>query len=245
MSSDTEVSRLVRITKIATMLQSKRMVTATEIAEKFDVSVRTVYRDIRALENSGIPITTVEGKGYTLMEGYSLPPLMFSEEEANALITAEYLINQARDGSLVKHFDSAMLKIKSVFRYNIKEKSEVLAGRMFRMAFGGDNYTTSHSLSELQKAITDCVRTRIAYQKPTDEAPITRVIEPLAIYYSKGNWILIAWCHLRQANRAFRIDRMQKIEFMDETFHDRKFDLQEYFAEQMDEFLSTPDTPLS
>ena len=245
MSADSEVSRLVRITNIATMLQSKRMVTATDIAKKFDVSVRTVYRDIRTLENSGIPITTIEGKGYSLMEGYSLPPLTFSEAEANALITAEYLIGQAKDGSLIHHFESAMLKIKSVFRYNIKEKSEALAGRMFTLSFWDKGYTTSHSLSELQKAITDCIRTRIDYQKPIDEEPISRTIEPVALYYSNGNWILIAWCHLRRANRAFRIDRMKKIEFLDETFEDRKFDLQEYFSAQMDEFLSTPDTPLS
>lgn len=81
--------RLIRLTAILTQLQSKRIVTAKDIAEKHNISIRTVYRDIRTLEQSGIPIITEEGKGYTLMEGYRLPPVLFTEEEANALITAE------------------------------------------------------------------------------------------------------------------------------------------------------------
>ena len=92
--------RLARLTAILTQLQSKRILTAREIAEKHDVSIRTVYRDIRTLESSGIPIITEEGKGYALMEGYNIPPVMFTEEEANALITAEQLINKNKDNSL-------------------------------------------------------------------------------------------------------------------------------------------------
>ena len=123
MSEDNEMSRLVRITSIATMLKSKRILTATDIADKFAISIRTVYRDIRALENSGVPIITIEGKGYSLMDGYTLPPLMFSEAEANALITAEYLIKEAKDTSLAKNFEEALTKIKSIFHYNIKKKA--------------------------------------------------------------------------------------------------------------------------
>ncbi len=86
---DTNIKRLTRLLALLTYLQSKRMVTAPELAQRFSVSVRTIYRDIRALEQAGVPIGTEEGKGYFLMDGYRLPPVQFTEEEANALITAE------------------------------------------------------------------------------------------------------------------------------------------------------------
>ena len=86
-----EKPRLSRLTAIITQLQSKRIVTAKHLAERHNVSIRTIYRDIRALEKSGIPIITEEGKGYSIMEGYHLPPVLFTEDEANALITVEQL----------------------------------------------------------------------------------------------------------------------------------------------------------
>ena len=92
-----EKPRLSRLTAILTQLQSSRIVTATALAEKHNVSVRTIYRDIRTLEKSGVPIVTEEGKGYSMMEGYQLPPVMFTEDEANALITAEQLVLKNKD----------------------------------------------------------------------------------------------------------------------------------------------------
>ena len=117
-----EKPRLARLTAILTQLQSKRMLTAKEIA-KHNVSVRTVYRDIRTLEKSGIPIVIEEGKGYTLMDGYRIPPVMFTQDEANALITAEQLIRKNKDQSLTEQYESAVTKIKSVLKYTQKEKS--------------------------------------------------------------------------------------------------------------------------
>ena len=117
----TEKPRLARLTTILTQLQSKRLVTATELADKHQVSVRTIYRDIRTLEKSGIPIVTEEGKGYSIIEGYKLPPVMFTEEEANALITAEQLIRKNKDQSLTEQYESAVTKIKSVLKYTQKD----------------------------------------------------------------------------------------------------------------------------
>ena len=90
--NDNDTKRLSRLTAILTQLQTKRLLTSTILAEKFNVSVRTIYRDIRALEQAGVPILTDEGKGYYLMEGYKIPPVMFTEKQANALILAEQLI---------------------------------------------------------------------------------------------------------------------------------------------------------
>ena len=97
----TDSSRLERLTAIITQLQTKRLITSTMLSEKFGVSVRTIYRDIRALEKSGIPIITQEGRGYSIIEGYRLPPIMFTEKEANALITAEQLLSLNKDKSFV------------------------------------------------------------------------------------------------------------------------------------------------
>ena len=122
--------RLARLTAILTQLQSKPIVTATEIAENHAVSIRTVYRDIRTLEKSGIPIITQEGKGYSIMEGYKLPPVMFTEQEANALLTAKQLILKNTDQSLVEQYQSAVTKIKAVLKGSQKSKIEFLSNRI-------------------------------------------------------------------------------------------------------------------
>ena len=117
--------RLVRLTSILTQLQSKRIVTATELAKKHEVTVRTIYRDIRTLEQSGIPIFTEEGKGYSIMEGFTLPPVMFTEQEANALLMAEHLILKNKDQSLSEQYQQAITKIKSVLNLNQRSKSKL------------------------------------------------------------------------------------------------------------------------
>lgn len=91
------IKRISWLTAIVTQLQTKRIVTAAQLSEKYNVSVRTIYRDKKALEEAGIPITTEDGKGYSLVEGYRIPPVMFTENEANALVTAEQLIIKSKD----------------------------------------------------------------------------------------------------------------------------------------------------
>ncbi len=123
------MSQLSRLISILTLLRSKR-VSKTELSEKFEVSVRTIYRDIRKLEESGVPVITIDGRGYTLLEGYNVAPVQFTEKQANALITAQHLVNQTHDASFMEHFDEAMVKIKSVFRSSIQEKSERLSEKI-------------------------------------------------------------------------------------------------------------------
>ena len=106
-----ETNRLSRLTAILVQLQTKRIVTASELASKFAVSKRTIYRDIKALEQSGVPLFTEEGKGYSLMEGYKIPPVMFTEKQANALVLAEQLVLKSKDASFVKDYGEAIDKI--------------------------------------------------------------------------------------------------------------------------------------
>ncbi len=219
--------RLSRITAILTFLQSKKIITATELAHKFEVSIRTIYRDIKALEKSGIPVYPIEGKGYSLVKGYSLPPIMFTENEANALITAENLVAQNKDGSLVANHKKAITKVKAVLKQSSKEKAEILGNRMaYFQNFSQE--ITSNNLSSLQIAITNLKLANIAYQSK-DGSKTIREIEPQAIYHTQENWVLIAWCRLRLDYREFRLDRILQLTVSGNKFEDRKFNLMAYF----------------
>lgn len=139
-----EKSHVARLTAIITQLQSGRLVTARAMAEQHGVSIRTIYRDIRTLEQSGIPIITEEGKGYSLVEGYKLPPVMFTESEANTLITAEQLIAQNQDQSLAEQYHSAITKIKSVLKHTQQEKTELLTERIQIRSYHPIEKTSHH-----------------------------------------------------------------------------------------------------
>ncbi len=232
-----EISRLSRLTAIVTLLQEKKLVTATTIAQKFNISVRTVYRDIRALEDSGIPILTEEGKGYTLMEGYKLPPIMFTEEEANALITAEHFILKNKDASLINNFSNAVAKIKAVLQYTAKGKVDLLSQRIV-IGQNFNNITTSTFLTDIQKALTDFLVIKIKYTAANKTKPTERNIEPFAIYNStEENWILIAWCRLRKDFRTFRLDRMQQMLVTNEYFTPHKMTLPQYIEMERKKYM--------
>lgn len=224
-----EKPRLSRLTAIITQLQSKRIVTAKHLAEKHNVSVRTIYRDIRTLEKSGIPIVTEEGKGYSIMEGYHLPPVLFTEDEANALITVEQLIIHNKDKSFSDNVSSALEKIKAILRYSQKGNADLLAERVY---FGGHKHQekTSNNLMQIQSAITNYQVLNIAYNSSTDKKT-NRSIEPFAIYSIHGNFLLIAFCRLRDNFRAFRIDFIEKLTLENETFPPHNMTIQQYFED--------------
>jgi predicted DNA-binding transcriptional regulator YafY len=221
-----EKPRLSRLTAILTQLQSKRIVTAKEIAEKHDVSIRTVYRDVRTLEKSGIPILTEEGKGYSIMEGYKLPPVMFTEEQANALILAEQLVLKNKGASFIKDYSEAIDKIKSILRYTIKDKANLLADRtQYNQVKNQER--NSNNLSDLQNALTSYNLVKIEYIEK-ENSVTDRLIEPFALLNSE-NWYLVAWCRLRNEFRFFRPDRIRTMEILKEKFKPHNMTLQEYF----------------
>jgi len=226
--NDNDTKRLSRLTAILTQLQTKRLITATALAIKFNVTVRTIYRDIRALEQSGIPILTEEGKGYYLMEGYRLPPVTFTEGEANALITAEKFIVKNKDASFVKEYTEAIAKIKSVLRNTTKENAELLSNRI-AVSQNNTNDRTSNYLASLQLALTNFNLARIEYQKPDSNETSVRIVEPFALLSTQENWLLVAWCRLRKGFRLFRLDRITKLDIQNEKFEPHKITLQEYF----------------
>ena len=227
MALEKEKPRLSRLTAIITQLQSKRIVTAKYLAEKHNVSIRTIYRDIRTLEQSGIPIITEEGIGYSIMDGYHLPPVLFTEEEANALITVEQLAIKNKDRSLVENVSSAIEKIKAILRYSQKGNADLLSDRIY---FGGNNNQekTSENLMQIQSAIIHFQLLEIEYHSSENQAT-TRNIEPFAVYSINGNFLLIAYCRLRKDFRAFRIDYIAKLTPLEETFTPHNMTLREYF----------------
>ena len=222
------MSQLSRLISILTLLKSKRILTATELSQKYNVSIRTIYRDIRKLEEAGVPVVTIEGRGYSLMDGYTVAPVQFTEKQANALITAQHLVNQTMDASFAEDFSEALTKIKSVFRTSIQEKSELLSSKIHVFTTFPENIA-SNALSEIQLAITNFNFIEINYRKADDPNITFRKVEPYAFYSSNHKWILIAWCHLRNEYRSFRIDRIQHFKILSEQFEDRKFNLQDYF----------------
>jgi predicted DNA-binding transcriptional regulator YafY len=223
------MSQLSRLISILTLLKSKRLLTATELAAKYEVSIRTIYRDIRKLEEAGIPVYTIEGRGYSLMDNYTVAPVQFTEKQANALITAQHIVSQSKDASFVNEFNEALTKIKSVFRSSVQEKSELLSDKIHVWNWEYEEFS-SDALSEIQLAITNFNFVEINYQKADDPNISFRKIEPCAMYSTNHKWILIAFCHLRNDMRAFRIDRIKHYKILTETFEDRKFSFQEHFA---------------
>ncbi|MFB6456288.1 helix-turn-helix transcriptional regulator [Chitinophaga sp. Hz27] len=225
--NENDTKRLSRLTAILTQLQTKRLLTATTLAEKFNVNVRTIYRDIRALEQAGVPILTEEGKGYTLMEGYKIPPVMFSESQANALILAEQLVLKNKDTSFVKDYTEAIDKIKAVLRQPEKDKANLLADRT-RFEQNINRERNSNNISQLQFALTNFLLIKVKYSNEQHKAS-DRVLEPFALISTNENWLLIAWCRLRKAFRYFRLDRITRLEILSENFTPHKMTLQEYF----------------
>ena len=229
---DNDTKRLSRLVAILTQLQARRLVTATRLAEKFGVSTRTIYRDLKALEQAGVPILPEDGKGYTLMEGYKIPPIMFSENQANALILAEQLVLKNRDSSLINDYAEAIDKIKAVLRQNEKEKANLLSLRTkFTML---DNFEIkSNILSAIQIALTNFCLVSFEYINAENKES-KRTVEPFALLNISEGWLLVAYCRLRKEFRYFRLDRIQNLQVQQENFTPHKMTLQEFFEKYHD-----------
>lgn len=208
------MNRLDRLTAILIQLQSKRVVTAQEIAERFSISLRTVYRDIRTLELGGIPIAGEAGVGYSIMDGYRLPPVMFTKEEATAFITAEKLIAKLTDDSVDESYKSAMYKIKSVLRETEKDYLETIDKHIevVDSPYVPTKKLESGHIPNILKSISERVVLSINYFANHNQEITRRDIEPVGIFYMRHYWHLVAYCHLRKDYRNFRVDRVSNMQ---------------------------------
>lgn len=227
---DNETSRLARLVAILTQLQAKQLVTSTQLAAKFNVSVRTIYRDMRTLGQAGVPIITEEGRGYSLVEGYRLPPIMFTQAEANALITAEKLVMANKDTSFTQQYTEAITKIKSVLRTSAKDKVALLSERV-AFEFDPAQQVTSDFLSAIQLALTSLRVIRLEYYSPHSQETTSRLVEPFACINRLGeSWYLIGWCRLRNDYRLFRFDRIKRLSITEAFFTPHKMNLEDYLT---------------
>lgn len=211
MGMDT-AKRFDRIVAILIQLQSKRIVKAQELADRFDVSLRTVYRDIRTLEASGVPIVSEAGVGYSIMEGYRLPPVMFTREEAGSFVAAEKLMQKFTDKSLGAYYESAMYKLKSVLRGKEKDWVEALESQVSivpgQVLF---NEEVPNALEILFESIAERKQVFLKYESLREENPSERRIEPVGLFNENGFWYILGYCHLRMDYRHFRTDRIHHI----------------------------------
>ena len=225
--SQHDTKRLSRLTAILIQLQTKRLLTAPELAQKFSVSTRTIYRDIKALEQAGVPIVTEDGRGYSLMEDYRVPPIMFTENQANALILAEQLVLKNPDAAFIKDYIEAIDKIKAVLRHSDKDKANLLSERT-RFDLNLNRERNSNVLSDLQSALTNFNLAKIEYSNEANEST-SRLIEPFGVVSTTDTWLLIPWCILRKDFRYFRLDIIKRLEILPEKFSPHKMTLQEFF----------------
>lgn len=232
------MNRLNRLTSILIQLQSKRLTTAREIAERFEVTNRTIYRDIQTLRLAGVPIGEDEGKGYFLVEGYQLPPVMLTTEEARALVTTSKILSYHTEASLNQNYQSALLKIKAVLPLKDKDKLEFLNSRI---GFQQPWAPASSYLDTIQQSITESEKLRINYQAREEEQITERIIQPYAVYFSGAVWSTIAFCELRQELREFRLDRIRKLELLPTHFiPDKAFSIEDYLEERSKRLFSNP-----
>lgn len=213
------MNRFDRITAILIQLQSRKIVKAQDLAERFDISLRTVYRDISSLAEAGVPIIGEAGVGYSIMDGYRLPPVMFTKEEARTFITAEKLMEKFTDVSTQSHYQSAMYKIKAVLRSTEKSMVENLENHIeVRHRPKAFHQPNSNTLDILLKSISDRKIAKILYVALSAEQPVERIIEPVGVYHENNYWYTIAFCHLRNDYRNFRSDRILQCDITERPF---------------------------
>lgn len=229
------MNRIDRVTAILIQLQSKKIVKAQDIADRFKISLRTVYRDVKTLEEAGVPIIGEAGVGYSIMEGYRLPPVMFSKEEAAAFLTAEKIVEKFTDVSTQESYKSAMYKVRAVLRSTEKDMLENMEDHIhvIRNVLPFDTNSIDNSLQPFLKSIAEKRVVHIRYAAFHSDETTERDIEPVGIFYASGYWHALAYCRLRKDYRDFRADRIQTIKVTEETFRKEHPSLKSYLDKVM------------
>jgi predicted DNA-binding transcriptional regulator YafY len=232
------MNRVDRLMAMALRLQSRRVVRAEDLASDFEISVRTVYRDLAALGEAGVPIIGEAGVGYSLVKGYHLPPVMFTAEEASALSIGGKLVEHLTDASLRKQMETALLKVRSVLpreRQDYLDRLERSTAVVSRTASTVPRLS-SEALTPIQRGLAERRVLALDYQAGQRNDLTKRNVEPLGLVYYGDNWHLIAYCRLRRDVRDFRTDRIVRLQLQNELFsgHD-DFSLKGYLEAQRHE----------
>ena len=237
------MNRTDRLVAMVMFLQGRRLVRAAELARNFEITERTVYRDIAALGEAGVPIIGEAGVGYSLMKGYHLPPIMFTAEEASALFVGAAMERRFTDVSVHPPLNSALEKLRAVLPRDRQDYVERLAQRTVITGLtsgAGPDPAASPWLLTVQQGVAQRRVLHVTYHGRDRDEDTRRDIEPLGLVFYAGAWTAVAWCRLRRDIRHFRVDRIRCLELAAETFPPRPdFSLARHLQESVanDELL--------
>ncbi len=209
--------RADRLFQIVQLVRGRRLSTAAWLAERLEISLRTVYRDIADLQAQGVPIEGEAGVGYRMARGFDLPPLMFTVREAQALVAAARLAGPRLGTELGDAAETAMAKILSVLP--VADRERALATPIFAPGSPGPQHAAS--IDTLRSACEQRRKLVIDYLD-LDGRASTRTVRPLACLFWGQVWTLAAWCELREDFRSFRLDRIGRLDVTDERFRDER-----------------------
>lgn len=231
------MNRTDRLVAMVMHLQGRRLVRAEDMAAHFEVSVRTIYRDIAALGEAGVPITGEAGVGYSLVRSYHLPPVMLTADEAAALSVGAEMVRQFTDASVSGPMNSALDKLRAVLPRDRQEHVERLARQTVVMGRVGNVATDPAAqpwLLAVQRGVAQRRVLRLRYRGAGAAEETEREVEPLGVVFYGGAWYLVAWCRLRRDFRHFRTDRVQRLDMLAEMFPARPdFSLASHLEQQM------------
>ncbi|VAW32803.1 hypothetical protein MNBD_CHLOROFLEXI01-4455, partial [hydrothermal vent metagenome] len=215
------MNRIDRLFAILLLLQSKKRIRSQELAQRFGISRRTVYRDVAALTEMGVPIVSLPGEGYEMMPGFYLPPLLFTPDEAGALFLGAQMLIQQAEGSVVGDVEGALGKITAVLPPLTRQKADRLTEIIqFVEPAGKFNLDDPH-LHILQRAILGKRLIQMRYHSYSRNEKTERTVEPHQLFYASGVWYFNGYCRLREAVREFRLDRVDGLELLAELFEKR------------------------
>lgn len=213
------MNRIDRLSAILIMLQSSPSVRMKQITNRFDITPRTVYRDIKALEEAGVPIAGDSRTGFSLVEGFKLPPLMFTEKEAFAFLAAEKLVDRFSDAGLKEGYKSGIDKIKSVMRLAEIKAMDNFTDNVSSLDLRFKNPADSQNiLQHLMSEIFKRKKVQISYFSYSRQEASIRKVDPIGIFFSMSHWYLIAFCNTKKDYRTFRVNRIQEIINTDKDF---------------------------
>jgi predicted DNA-binding transcriptional regulator YafY len=207
--------RADRLFHLVQVLRNRRFCTGDQLAEALGVSKRTVYRDVRDLQLSGIPIHGEAGVGYQLQRGFELPPLMFNAAEVEALVLGARVVETWGDPELAAAVRSAMAKVEEVLPEPLRRL--LFDTPLYAPAGPRSRTLTQGPLSAVRRALADRRKLAIHYTR-ADGQQSKRVIRPLGLYFWGTSWSVAAWCELRRDYRNFRPDRMGEVRLLEDTF---------------------------
>lgn len=200
--------RADRLFQIVQLLRGGRLVTAAQLAEKLEVTPRTIYRDVADLMSTGVPIEGEAGVGYIMRDGYDLPPLMFTEAEIVALVAGARMMQVWGGAAMAEGATEAIVKIEAVLPERLRQRVNAVGVNAHDM--NDISPKVRQLIDQIERASYEKRRLTIAYRDESDAAT-TRTVRPLGLWYWGKVWTMVCWCELRAGFRMFRIDRIAEI----------------------------------